>query len=126
MFRCITRQLVLCGMAILLAFAAGCSKEAKAPEPLTIDQLPAALNQAFQSAPKDRKELVEHVVKGMQDKAYTKALMAIETLCAIPELTPEQREIASQALLTVNQEFQAAIERGDKAAIEFQRLRRSR
>ncbi len=117
---------MLCAMAAFLAIAAGCSKEAKAPEPFTADQMPAALNKAFQNAPADRKELVENVVKGMQDKAYSKAMMAIETLCAIPDLTPEQREIASQALLTVNGEFQAAVERGDKAAIEFKRLRHSR
>jgi hypothetical protein len=126
MFRLITRQCVLCIVAVMLALAAGCSKDAKAPDPLTVDQMPAALTQAFQNAPADQKEVVEHVVKGMETKAYGKALMAVETLCAIPELTPEQREIASQALLTVNAEFQAAVERGDKAAIEFKRLRHSR
>ncbi len=125
MFRRITQHLILCSTVALLAFSVGCSKEAEAPQPLTLDQMPAALNQAFQKAPTERKELVERAVSAVQNKELSKALMVIEGLCAIPDLSPEQRETASRALLTVNQELQAAAERGDKSAADFQRLRQN-
>ena len=123
MFQRITQQLILCSTVVLLALAMGCSKEAQAPQPLSVDQVPTALNQAFQKASTERKELVERAVAAMQNKELSKALMVIEGLCAIPDLTPEQRETASRAMLTVNQELQAAAQRGDKSAADFQRMR---
>ena len=111
--------------ALLLSlFLAGCEKN-KPPQPLSVDQIPAAMNQAFAKAPAERKELVERAVSALQNKELSKALMVVEGLCAVPDLTPEQRETASRALLTLNQELQAAAQGGDKAAAEFQRLRQS-
>ena len=107
--------------ALLLA---GCAQH-KAPKPLTVAEIPAALNQAFAQAPTERKELVDRTVSTLQAGEIAKALMVVEGLCAVPDLTKEQRETASRALLTLTQELQAAAQRGDKAAADFQRLRQS-
>ena len=109
---------------LLSLFFAGCEKN-KPPQPLSLDQIPAAMNQAFAKAPAERKELVERAVSALQNKEISKALMVVEGLCAVPDLTSEQREAASRTLLTLNQELQAAAQRGDKSAAEFQRLRQS-
>jgi len=109
---------------LLSLFFAGCEKN-KPPQPLSVDQIPAAMNQAFAKAPAERKELVERAVSALQNKEISKALMVVEGLCAVPDLTSEQRETASRTLLTLNQELQAAAQRGDKSAAEFQRLRQS-
>ena len=114
---------VVPGLLLALAMA-GCEKNT-APQPLAIDQIPAAMNQAFAKASTERKELVDRAVSALQSKELSKALMVVEGLCAVPDLTSEQRETASRALLTLNQELQAAAQRGDKAAAEFQRLRQS-
>jgi hypothetical protein len=120
-----TRLLTALLPALLLAFlVAGCDKN-KAPQPLSLDQIPAAMNQAFAKAPTERKELVERALSALQNKEFTKALMVVEGLCAVPDLTSEQRETASRALLTLNHELQAAAQRGDKSAAEFQRLRQT-
>ena len=109
---------------LLSLFFAGC-EENKPPQPLSLDQIPAAMNQAFAKAPAERKELVDRAVSALQNKEISKALMVVEGLCAVPDLTSEQRETASRTLLTLNQELQAAAQRGDKSAAEFQRLRQS-
>jgi len=114
---------ILPGLLLALAVA-GCEKN-KAPQPLAVDQIPVAMNQAFAKASTERKELVERAVSALQNKELSKALMVVEGLCAVPDLTLEQRETASRALLTLNQELQAAAQKGDKAAAQFQRLRQS-
>lgn len=116
-------RVIVSGLLLALAMA-GCEKNTP-PQPLAVDQIPAAMNQAFAKSSAERKELVDRAVSALQNKELSKALMVVEGLCAVPDLTSEQRETASRALLTLNQELQAAAQRGDKAAAEFQRLRQS-
>ncbi len=113
----------LSGLALLFLLP-GCAKN-QAPQPLPLDQVPAAISKAFAKAPTAQKELADRVVSALQEKQIANAMMVVEGLCKVPDLTPEQRETASRALLTLNQELQAAAERGDKAAADFQRMRQS-
>ena len=88
-----------------------------------MDQIPTALNQAFDKSPAERKELVDRALSALQNKEIGKAAMVLEGLCAIPEISKKQREVATRALLTLNEELQAATQRGDKEAAEVLRLR---
>ncbi len=110
-----------CLVAFLLA---GCAKN-EAPKALTLAEMPAALNKAFAKASTERKELVARSISALQEGQLPNALMVVEGLCAIPDLTEEQRATASRALLTLNQELQAAAAKGDKAATDFQKLRQA-
>jgi hypothetical protein len=103
----------------------GCSKEYEVPKALTVAELPTALEKAFSSAATERKELVDRSIGALKEGKLPNALMVIESLCAIPDLTPTQRAVASRAVLTLNQELQSAAGKGDKSAEQFQKLRQS-
>jgi hypothetical protein len=109
---------------MLCLFLPACARN-EAPKPLTMEEIPAVMNKAFAKAPVEQKELVERALSALQAKETAKALMVVEGLCAVPELTPEQRSAASRAVLTLNQAVQAAAQSGDKAAAEVQRMRQS-
>ncbi len=107
--------------ALLVAFLAVSCGKSGPPPPLALDQIPSAMNRAFSRARPDLKELSERAVSSLQNHEPGKALMVIEGLSAAPDLTKEQREVAARALLTINQELQAAQARGDKQAAELLR-----
>jgi len=115
-------SIVLCCVWLLVYLTAGCAKNGP-PTPLALDQIPTALNQAFDKSPAERKELVDRALSALQNKEIGKAAMVLEGLCAIPEISKKQREVATRALLTLNEELQAATQRGDKEAAEVLRLR---
>jgi uncharacterized protein YjiK len=111
-------------VAAVAMMLSGCAKE-EPPKPLTVAELPAALEKAFAKAPAERKEIVARSVSALQAGQIPNALLVIESVCAIPDLTEEQRSAASRALLTLNQELQASAAKGDKAATDFQKLRQA-
>ncbi len=110
-------------MPVLLACAlAGCTKDVP-PGPISMDQVPTALKQGFARASTERKELVDRAISSLQDKELGKAMMVVQGLCAIPDLTEKQRDVATRVMLTLNQELKAAADRGDKEAAELLRAR---
>ncbi|MCX6883476.1 MAG: hypothetical protein WCR20_00375 [Verrucomicrobiota bacterium] len=113
---------ILAACALLVG---GCSKEYEVPSALTVAELPTALEKAFSSAAAERKELVDRSIGALKEGKLPNALMVIESLCAIPDLTPTQRTVATRAVLTLNQELQSAAAKGDKSAADFQKLRQS-
>jgi hypothetical protein len=113
---------ILCCACLLVCLVVSCAKSGP-PTPLALDQIPAALNQAFASSPAERRELVDRALASLQNKEIGKATMVLEGLCAVPDLSKKQREAATRALLCLNLELQAAMQRGDKDAAEVLRLR---
>jgi hypothetical protein len=101
--------------AILLGglWLAACSGP---PQALTEEEIPAAMEKAFATAEPEKKTLADQAVQSMQRKQYAKALLEFQSLCAIPELSKEQRNVASRSMLTVNESLQAAGNEGDKSA----------
>jgi len=116
------RLITMCAAALLLL--AGCEKN-EIPKALTIAELPAALQKAFAKAPTERKELIDRSISALQEGQLPNAVMVMEGICAVPDLTEMQRAVASRALLTLNQELQAAAAKGDKTATDFQKLRQA-
>ena len=105
------------GLALVLNLflTFGCSKQSVAPpEPIAIDQLPAAMEKAFSKAKPAAKELATQVVASVQAQDYPKAYQELQTLTTHPDVTKEQSSIASGALMTVNDLLQAAMATGDQ------------
>ena len=119
----LTSKLLPHFLGLLAAFALiGCGQGGP-PAPLPADQIPAALNKSFASAPANLKELSDRIVSSLQEKDLGKALLVLQGLCAAPELTKAQRDTASRALLTLNEQIQAAAAAGDPKAQEILRQR---
>jgi hypothetical protein len=114
---------LLCG-GLLVCFGAGCGSGGP-PAPLALDQIPAAITKGFATAKPEHKELADRAVSALQAKETGKALLVIQGLCGVPELTKAQRAVATRALLALNEELQAAAARGDKEAAEFLRVRQA-
>lgn len=106
----------------LLYLAAGCGQN-KAPEPLALDQIPAAVEKAFSKAKPEIKNLAKQAVTTIQSKDYTAALLQLQNLSAVPQLTAEQLSVATRSLLTVNAQMQAAASQGDAQAAEVLKMR---
>ncbi len=107
---------------LFLALLVSC-RQGGPPAPLPLDQLPTALNQAFSKARPELKELAERAGASVQNHEPAKALLVVEGLCATPDLTPSQREVATRAMVALTQELNAAQARGDKEAAELLRAR---
>jgi hypothetical protein len=86
------------------------------PQALTEQEIPAAMEKAFESAEPKMKMLADQAVQSVQRKQYAKALLEFQSLCAFPELSKEQRNVASRSMLAVNESLQTAGSEGDKSA----------
>src|SRR4051794_18405282 len=92
-------QILFAGFA--LALAAGCGRN-EAPKPLSADQVPAAVEDAFKEAPPDAKTAAAGVVSSLQGKDDVKAFFDLQSLSARNDLTPEQRQVATRSMLSMN------------------------
>jgi len=99
-----------------LTFGLGCNRSTPPPAPLTEQELPSALEQAFSKAKPEIKDLAAQVVAAVQARDYSKAFRAVQSLAGQPGLTKAQMSVTSRATLTVNSLLQAAETRGDQKA----------
>lgn len=104
-----------CLSVLLLAFF-GCSKESGPPAPLSIEQLPAAMDKAFSNAKGETKDLATQIVVAVQAQDYAKAFLTLQTLTEKPDLNKEQGSVASRAMLTLNELLKSAVSKGDAPA----------
>ncbi|MBI4663707.1 MAG: hypothetical protein HY735_33315 [Verrucomicrobia bacterium] len=110
------------GLALLVM--AGCTKEAAPPQPIAVEQAPTSLAETFKDAAPELKTLVTDAIGAFGAKDYPKALFALQTLSARSDLTPEQRDLATRSMLTVNQTLAEQASSGDQKAqqvLQFQR-----
>ena len=105
-----------------LLFALGCGNhEIAPPEPLAVEQLPAAIENAFTKAKPAAKELATQVIASVQAQDYSKAFLDIQTLSASQELTKGQRSVVASAMMTINELLKSAVSKGDeKSAVTIQ------
>ena len=116
----ISLRIKLIGLAMLfpLLFGAGCDRSSAPPAPVAEAEIPAAFEKAFAKAKPDAKELASQIVASVQAKDYSKAFAGLQTLTTLAALTKQQMNLASSALLTVNNLLQAAQAQGDAKAAE--------
>jgi hypothetical protein len=116
----------LCFAASLAVFGlAGCGKNPGPPPPLSVEQIPAELQKAFNNTGSETKEVVGRVISTLQSKDYPTAYEEIQTLCALPDETQEQRLLAARALLTLTGLLQTAQSQGDERAAAALKLRQT-
>jgi hypothetical protein len=100
-----------------LALAAGCDRY-EAPKPLAAEQVPAAVENAFKDATPEVKSSAAEVVNSIQGKDEVKAFFELQNLTSRNDLTPEQREVASHSMLSMNERLRAAAAQGDQRAAQ--------
>src|SRR5262245_42298684 len=104
---------VLSGKLFLFAvsfvfFLYGCSRDQGPPPPLTLEQLPAAIEKAFAKPKPEASEPVKSLLAALNEKDYLKALSALQTVSAQPGLNKEQARVAAAGLVTINNALQEA------------------
>ena len=105
-------------LLLLLSCGLGCKPKNSSPTALPVEQLPAALEKAFATAPAEAKELATQLIASIKAQDYSKAHPQMQALGATPHLTPEQLNITARGLLTLNDLLQAAEAQGDKTAAQ--------
>jgi hypothetical protein len=109
--------MLLISVALLLT-AAGCNRNAPPPPPVSIEQVPATVQNAFKDASPEVKSSAEQVATAVQTQDDAKALIQLQSLFGRPDLTPEQREAASRSMIALNARLRAAAAQGDRRAAE--------
>lgn len=104
----------------------GCGDK-PAPEPIATTEVPKTLDSAFNSASAETKAAAAAAKEALQKDEQSLALEALEALARKSDLTPEQREAAGKAALSVRAGILDAANKGDAAAkayLEEQRARK--
>lgn len=119
-FRSLTAVVALCATALC-----GCGDK-PAPEPIATAEVPKTLDNAFKSASADDRAAAKAAAEALQKDEQSMALDALEALARKPDLTPEQREAAAKAALSVRAGIVDAANKGDAAAQAFLEQQRAR
>lgn len=114
-------------LSVLVAsiFTTGCGneQEPQVPEALTLAETPTTLEQAFAQAPEESRAEALEASRLITEGDYSLALVVLQKLCARPELTGDQRTLATRSMLTAQQEVAKAAERGDEESKRLLRYR---
>ena len=118
----------ICSVSLLLLLVeVGCNKSSSPLAPLSIEQLPSALEKAFSKAKPDVKDLADQVIASVKTQDYPRAFHGLQNLSVAPELTKEQSSVAARGMLAVNSQLQSAEAKGDqKAAATLENYRKTK
>ena len=124
-FICLNKLGIVYFSLLLLAF--GCSKDSGPLEPLTVAQLPAAMEKAFSTAKGEVKDLATQIIASVQAQDYAKAYLDLQKLSATSELNKEQGRVANRALLTINSLLRSSAANGEvKSAAALEHYQRTK
>ena len=110
--------------ALLVFISIGCKEKTEAPAPLPIAQAPQAMEAAFKDAKPELKKKADAAIAALKDKKIDTALVLLQDLSVLPELTAKQRDAATGSMLAANVELKTAAEKGDAQAAELMKVRR--
>ena len=118
----------ICSVSLfLLLVAVGCSNNISPLAPLSVEELPSALEKAFSKAKPGVKELADQVIASVKTQDYPRAIQGLQNLSVAPGLTKEQTSVAARSMLTVNSQLQSAEAKGDqKAAATLENYRKTK
>lgn len=105
---------LLCGLAALAGL--GCQRQSSPPAPLAIGEVPAELAKAFAGAAPGAKEIAGQVAEGVKSKDYPAAYEGVQILVSLHDATPEQRTVATRAMLSLTSILKDLQAKGDPAA----------
>lgn len=103
----------------------GCGDK-PAPEPISAAEVPKTLDTAFSGASAEAKAAAKAASDALQKDEQSMALEALEALSRKTDLTPEQREAAAKAALSVRAGILDAANKGDAAAKAYLDEQRAR
>lgn len=109
---------------LLANLIAGCDRSSQPPQPMTAEELPAAMEKAFSKATGETKELSTQILGAVSAKDYAKALEGLHKLAMVTGLSKDQSSVLSRALLCVNNLLQSAQAQGDQNAAQALKLQR--
>ena len=104
---------------ICLLFVSCGKGKYKGPDALTPEELPAAIRTAYAEAPEGLKAMSEQAIGAFETEEYPKALVTFQNILKVPDLSEDQRALASRCLITINEKLRAAVEAGDTTASQF-------
>ena len=115
------------GLIICMALfcLTGCHKAWTPPPPLSEAEIPSDFQKTFAKASPEVKDVIGQAVAAIQSKDYPAAYTILQGVYHMPGVTQEERELASQTLLTLNGLMQTAESQGDQRAADFLRLQRA-
>jgi hypothetical protein len=125
----VLRPLVL--FLVGFIFLPGCSRKQEAPPPaIAVEQTPAKLEEVFKqdkaaALNAEVQNLLDDSLASLRARDYGKAVFALQSLLGRSDLSPQQRETASSALLAANKALADQASNGDKRAQELLRVRRA-
>ena len=96
---------------------AGCGKKVAATVPLPIEQVPQAVESAFQGAPQEASSAATEAVAAVREDDPA-ALANLQDLSSRSDLNDEQRGVASRAMAAYLKQLREKAEKGDKKAEE--------
>jgi len=103
---------------LVLLIASGCKKPEGPPPPVSLEQLPSALEKAFAKGKPEAGEPLGALQAALRDKDYPKALMAMQAVTALAGLNKEQANVAAAGLVSINNALQEAQSQGDQNAAQ--------
>jgi hypothetical protein len=112
------RKFGFCLSLLALLIASGCKKPDGPPPPVSLEQLPSALEKAFAKGKPEAGEPLGALQTALRDKDYPKALMAMQAVAALPGLNKEQANVAAAGLVSINNALQEAQSQGDQNAAQ--------
>jgi hypothetical protein len=121
-----SRITILAFSAAVLSLSSACGSKEEAPPPVAIEEVPETIAAAFQSAEAEVRQVVNETVAAIQGQDDSRAFLQLQMLCDRPDLTPEQRAVASAGMVAVNLRLQEAAAAGNKEAAQVLELHRSR
>ncbi len=106
------------GLVLLGPLLTGCGRHDEAPPEMSTQQLADHLNTTFAKSSPKAKEAEAGLAAALKNGQLPMAFAEARTLAANPDLTPEERAAAAQAIVTTVKELKKAADSGDKEAAE--------
>lgn len=63
--------------------------------------------------------MAEQAVSAFETEQYPRALVTFQNILKVPDISEDQRALASRCLITINEKLRAAEEAGDNTAAQF-------
>lgn len=100
----------------LIACLSGCGRgEVKQVEALKAEEVPQKIEEAFATAPAEARQAATALATSIQSQPAD-AFFGLQALGYRPDLSPEQRQAAAQAMLAAREKLEAAAAAGDATA----------